>query len=361
MPGRDVKRILLVQEAWPPALQGIYLCLRSGTTPQLPLFSVGDHPPITFVSTRNRNSQAFTPVSLSLNLAVLSLASHRRRHYIARGHGATMGSRTSTDEGLKFLQQVFGMQMLHLGLFTDETPRDLDGVARAQYEYTRTLIGLIPKGVKTVLDVGCGTGETSKMLIEAGFSPEGLSPDPFHGEKFRETVGPDHAFHLSRFEDLRPGKTYDCLLFSESPQYIDKDAFFPKSLELGGPGSCIVLADFFQLDHDEYYTKAFVERDFRDRAERAGFRVAFHRDVTKEVLPNLDISTELLRYGQRIMRYGEDSFRRSSPVLWKLANVLFRGKIKRAHAYAYEDLPKRVDSARFEKKMRYAMYRLERP
>lgn len=272
-----------------------------------------------------------------------------------------MGKPASTDEGLKFVHQVFGMNMLHLGLFTDEMPRDLHGVEAAQHEYTRTLIDLIPDGVETILDVGCGTGDTSKKLLEAGFRPEGLSPDPFHGEKYRETIGPEGTFYLSGFEDVRPGKTYDCLLFSESPQYIDKDSFFPKCLELTRSGSCIVLADFFQKDHDEYYTKAFVERDFRERAERTGFEIAYHRDITREVLPNLDISMELLSYGQRIIHYGEDSFKRARPVLWRIVKMIYGRKLAWAHNYAYEDLPKRLDSARFERKMRYAMYRLERP
>ena len=271
-----------------------------------------------------------------------------------------MTKSAGVDEALKFMQQVFGMKMLHFGLFTGDIPRDLNGVNEAQYEYTRTLIGLIPEGVESVLDVGCGTGETSKMLIEAGFSPEGLSPDPFQRETFREKMGPGRRFHLSRFEDFRPGRTYDCLIFSESMPYIDNDRYFPKCLELTKPGSCIVLADFFRVEPDEYYSMCFFERDFRERAERAGFEVAHHRDITKEVLPTLDISFEMLEYGQRILGYCEDSLRRARPALWKIAKLVFGRKLRTVNSLVYEKLPVRLDSKRFERNMRYAMYRLER-
>ena len=91
-----------------------------------------------------------------------------------------MSRSAGIDEYLKFMQQVFGMRMLHLGLFTDDIPHDVDGVLQAQNVYTRALIALVPEGVKSVLDVGCGTGETSKMIGVAGYEPEGLSPDPYH-------------------------------------------------------------------------------------------------------------------------------------------------------------------------------------
>ena len=98
------------------------------------------------------------------------------------------------DSGLKFMHQAFGMRSLHFGLFAEDMPHTLDGLKEAQENYTRTLVDLVPKKAKTVLDVGCGVGGTSKALKEKGFDVEGLSPDPYHEEQFPVTCGPD-IFH----------------------------------------------------------------------------------------------------------------------------------------------------------------------
>lgn len=264
------------------------------------------------------------------------------------------------DLGLKLLQNAFGLKALHFGLFTEEMPRTPDGVHLAQEEYTRTLCGLVPEGVKSVLDVGSGLGGTSKRLAEAGLSVEGLSPDPYHGEQFRITCGPEVPFNLTGFEDFNPGKTYDCLLFGESPQYIDKDAFFPKCLELTEPGGHIVLAELFQTGEGGVYDKCFFEDDFVARAERAGFRVAHRRDITEEVLPTLEVGRLFLKYGRRLFAFGTDSVRRRRPFLWWLLRIPWGRKIDHVGRLLEEKLPLWLDADRFRATTRYVMYRLSR-
>jgi len=269
--------------------------------------------------------------------------------------------RDEHDVGLKFLQQAFGLSSLHFGLFTEDQPYNLENLRKAQVNYTSTLVSLVPDGVKTVLDVGSGLGDISKVLIDRGYKVEGLSPDAYHGEKYLESCGKDAVFHLSKFEDFRTDTRYDCLLFGESPQYIDKDAYFPKCLELTNPGSCIVLADFFQKHPGDVYPKCFVESDFVARAEKAGFRVDYHRDITKEVLPNLEVARLFLAYGQKLFAFITDTLKRRKRFLWFLANLFYGRRIRRVHQILHENSPKWLDSARFEENMRYAMYRLVRP
>jgi MPBQ/MSBQ methyltransferase len=249
---------------------------------------------------------------------------------------------------------------LHFGLFTEGIPHTPDGVRLAQEEYTRTLVGLIPGGVKSVLDVGSGLGGTSKLLAERDFAVEGLSPDVHHGEQFRQTCGPDVPFHLSRFEDFAPGRTFDCLLFSESPQYIDKDAFFPKCLELTRPGGHLVLAELFQLVEGGAYDKCFFEADFVARAERAGFRVVQHRDITENVLPNLEVGGLFLKYGCRLFDFVTDTMRRRRPLLWRLIRLPWGRKIDHVRELLNEKLPLWLDQERFRRTTRYAMYRMTR-
>ena len=264
------------------------------------------------------------------------------------------------DLGLKFLHQAFGLEALHFGLFEDGLSHDVAGVREAQKAYTRTLVGLVPEDARTVLDVGCGVGGTSRALLARGFAAEGLSPDPYHQESFAKTCGGAVPFHLTTFEGFTPGRTYDCLLFSESPQYIDKDRFFPKACELSSSGGSIVLADFFKREPNEFYPDSFWVDDFVRKAGASGWRVDYHRDITKEVLPSLEVSRTFMVYGQRLYSVVTDAARRKSPVLSKLASLFVGRKLRAVRRLLFENLPRRLDSDEFERTMRYAMYRLLR-
>ncbi len=264
------------------------------------------------------------------------------------------------DLGLKFLQQVFDLKALHFGLFTDSIPHTPDGVRKAQEEYTRELLGLIPDGVKSVLDVGSGMGGTSKAMAAAGLAVEGLSPDPFHGEQFALACGPGIPFHLSKFEDFVPSETYDCLLFSESPQYIDKDAFFPKCQELTGSGGDLVLAELFQVEAGGPYSDCFFEDDFVARAERAGFRVEQRRDITENVLPTLKVGGLFLKYGRKLFDFGTDTMKSRRPFLWWLVRLPFGRKIDHVRMLLNDRLPLWLDEDLFRKTTRYVMYHMTR-
>ena len=271
-----------------------------------------------------------------------------------------MAKSKGIDSGLMFLHQAFDLKSLHFGLFTDEYPRTPDGLHMAQANYTRTLADMVPADAKTVLDVGSGLGDTSKLLTERGYSVEGLSPDPYHKEQYAANCGPDAAFHLSKFEDLTPGKTYDCLVFGESPQYIDKDAFFPKSAELTQPGGHLVLAELFQAKPGGRYTTCFFEDDFVGRAERAGFRVEHRRDITEEVLPTLEVGAVFLKFGQKLFDHGRYLARRRSPFLAWLTRLFFGRKLENLRVMLHEKLPGWLDTEQFRETTSYVMYRLRR-
>ncbi|MBN1809287.1 MAG: hypothetical protein JW909_09495 [Planctomycetes bacterium] len=270
-----------------------------------------------------------------------------------------MAKRNEHDLGLKCLQQAFGLESLHFGLFTEDQPYTLEALKQAQMNYKEALTGMIPDGVKSVLDVGSGLGDTSKMLIEKGYDTEGLSPDKYHGEKFQE-INAGSVFHLARFEDLKTDKKYDCLLFGESPQYIEKEAFFPKCLEITEPGSCIVLAEFFQIQPGDSYPNCWIEEEFVKAAEASGYRTDYHRDITKQVLPNLEVALLFLSYGQKLFHFVKDSARRNKPFLWFLARLFYGRKLKKVDQVLNENAPKWLDPERFEKNMHYAMYRFIR-
>src|SRR5574341_1724133 len=57
------------------------------------------------------------------------------------------------------------MQDLHYGYWPDGLPVEPQNLARAQAHYTDFLMSHIPAGVTSVLDVGCGAGNTARKQI----------------------------------------------------------------------------------------------------------------------------------------------------------------------------------------------------
>jgi len=264
------------------------------------------------------------------------------------------------DTGLKFLHQVFELKSLHYGLFEPDTPRTIPGVRQAQANYRAALLALVPGEARTVLDVGAGLGDSTRELAASGRRAEGLSPDPYHHEQFTLNCDGAIPFHLSKFEDFSPGKTYDCLYFGESPQYIDKDRFFPKCVELTEPGSCLVVAELFQHREGGPYSTCFFEDDFVARAERAGFRVDHHRDITEEVIPTLEVGQIFLDFGRRIFDFATTTARARRPILTRIGRLFYGRRLARLREMVHEKAPAWLDTDRFRETTRYAMYRFVR-
>ncbi|MDP6433472.1 MAG: hypothetical protein QGI15_04035, partial [Candidatus Scalindua sp.] len=59
---------------------------------------------------------------------------------------------------------------LHYGYWTGDMEVDVANLHLAQDEYAKFVISHIPDGVKTILDVGCGTGQIAKELLDMGVS-----------------------------------------------------------------------------------------------------------------------------------------------------------------------------------------------
>jgi len=70
------------------------------------------------------------------------------------------------DMGIIFLRFFFDSEHLHYGLWPEDLPVTARNLAQAQQNYEDHIVSHIPPGVRTILDVGCGTG-----LLCTGCSP----------------------------------------------------------------------------------------------------------------------------------------------------------------------------------------------
>ncbi len=248
----------------------------------------------------------------------------KRRRWLPRRKPKAVKVSTS----LRLMREVLELEHLHFGLWEGE-PVNLEGLKRAQERYADVLCSWVPDGVHSILDVGCGTGGTALKLRERGYEVEGLAPDPYLGEVFTERTG--LPFHLARFQDFRPDRTYDLVLMSESAQYIWLDYVFP-SARLVAPRGYLLLADYFVVEDDgsPAARSGHPLGLFLERAASYGFDLLRRQDITEQVAPTLQLAAGWHdRYGVRILEVLADSARERHPRLFRLARWLLGDRLRR--------------------------------
>lgn len=201
--------------------------------------------------------------------------------------------RIKVSVALRLYSEVLGLDHLHYGLWDGE-PLTLEGMGSAQERYAERLASYIPDGVRTILDVGCGTGSFSAELKERGYRVEGLSPDPHQQELYAERVA--EPFHLTRFQDHELTKTYDLVMMSEVAQYIWLPKFFPAVKRTVRGGGHVLLADYFKIPVNGELPEGSGHplESFLEEADRHGLEVLEREDITEATVPTLDLARKLL-------------------------------------------------------------------
>ncbi len=196
--------------------------------------------------------------------------------------------RIKTSFALRFYHEVLGLEHLHYGLWDGES-LDREGLKKAQERYLDRLQSYIPDGVESLLDVGCGTGAFSRRLRAAGYEIEGLSPDPYQQGLYAERVGA--PFHLARFQDFEPQRTFDLVMMSEVAQYIWLPSFFP-AVRRACPDGYLLLADYFKIKVDgEIPAGSGHEIEaFLAAAAENGVTLLEEEDITAATAPTLALA-----------------------------------------------------------------------
>ena len=260
--------------------------------------------------------------------------------------------RVKVSTALRFYDEVLGLDHLHYGLWNGE-PINLEGLRVAQQRYEDRLLELIPDGVASVLDVGSGTGVTSARLRSAGYEVEGLSPDPHQESMFRERV-PGAPFHLGRFQEFVPSRSYDLVLMSESAQYVWIDDLFETVRRVVDDGYWL-LADYFVAPGAEAGRHRGHDLEaFRTKAAAMGYELEHDEDITERVLPTLELGRELLHaYVRPSLNLGRDVLSLRHPWLFRLGRALAARRIARE----VSRLEREVDPDEFAQSRRYVIQR----
>jgi SAM-dependent methyltransferase len=188
-------------------------------------------------------------------------------------------------------RHFMGMEDLHYGYWPDGLAVEIPNLARAQAEYTEFLIGHIPEGVRSILDVGCGAGNTARKLIERGYRVDCVSPNPFLTRVARQALDGRAAVFEGKFEDLAATQRYDLLLFSESFLFVKPERALPQAERLLNPGGYLLMTDIFKAPAEGkspigggHHLAAF-----RDLMAGSRFDLLRDVDMTARIAPTFDL------------------------------------------------------------------------
>ena len=285
------------------------------------------------------------------------LAAPQGRQLFRQATDSSSPRQVKTSVALQFLHRIVGLEYLNFGMWSAGDPLDLVSLRRAQERLVGRLFELLPPGVSSVLDVGCGTAVITERLAVLGYDVEGLSPDPYHGELFRARL-PDRRFHLGRFQEFEPDRRYDLLFLCESAQYLWLDALFDAIERSLTPGGHVLLCDYFVTcpGGGERSKSGHPLDEFLARAEASGLVLEIDEDVTESVLPMLRLAQAMLdRYGRGAVSLLREASTRRFPRLagagWRLARPL-TGRLDR--------LDRLIDPEHFARIKQYRVMRFRR-
>lgn len=224
------------------------------------------------------------------------------------------------------------MNHLHYGYWKDGLELDITNLHIAQDEYANLVVSYIPKSVKTILDVGCGTGQIDKLLLDKGYKVDCLSPSNYLNSQIRKLLGDKTNIYESTYEDLQTEKKYDMIQFCESFQYIDIEKALSNTQKLLNKDGYMLICDIFKKDVEGKSALSGGHRlsKFEDLMGKAPFKLIEKLDITEQTAPNMDLMNDVI---QNVIRPAIDAGVRLSesrqPTAVKVIKWLYRKKIEK--------------------------------
>lgn len=249
---------------------------------------------------------------------------------------------------------------MHYGYWQPDDEITMDNLKKAQAQYTTHLLKLIPRGVKNVLDVGCGVGDNALALAKKGYRVTGLTPSEYQYNMLKGIDNKNISFTLNKFEDFKTDNTFDCILMSESSHYFDMDIGLQKSRELLKEHGYLLVANIFRKMPTTVFSETHIVSEWLKCTEKHGFKVIKRNDITKNVSPTLVFAEKVCHeYLTPIEEIINIYFKKSSPLRAKIIEFLFARDVKRL--FSLKDyLFRRLNSDLFKKNVQYLIFLLQR-
>lgn len=257
--------------------------------------------------------------------------------------------------GLIFGRFFLDMQDLHYGYWPPQLPHVPQNLSVAQAAYTDLLMSHIPGDARSVLDVGCGAGNTARKLLERGYRVDGVSPNSFLTAVARQALGDRATIFETKFQELVTDRRYDVVLFSESLLFIPLAQALAKALQLLNQGGHILITDIFRVPAEGKSPIGGGHElpKFRETVSRYPLAQVEDVDMTAGIAPTFDlVNRATLDAIEPAYRLILDRVTLKYPFVMRLLRWWFRRKIER---YEQKHFSGRRDGANF---MKYKSYRL---
>jgi 2-polyprenyl-3-methyl-5-hydroxy-6-metoxy-1,4-benzoquinol methylase len=239
------------------------------------------------------------------------------------------------EAGLLLGSRLLGDGHLHYGYWDPSLEPCLENFPAAQQAFADHLFEQIPPDVRTILDVGCGTGLLAQWLLARGYQVDALTPSETLARlAARRMGGRGHLFQC-RFEELETARRYDLLLFCESFQYVPIESALTQATSLLRPQGYLLIADFFRTDvsgRGPVGGGHRLSRVYRKLAEHP-LRILRDEDITARTAPTVVLMGHLCRdyaipAGQALGAY----LRSRHPWISRIAMLLLGARLRKLRA-----------------------------
>ena len=265
------------------------------------------------------------------------------------------------DLELFFCTEILKLTSLHYGYWEEReklkeegAKLTLDCLRNAQQKYTDILIEAIPNNVKSILDVGCGIGDVSRVLSKLEYDVTAISPDSNHAKYFENHLS-KLTFLQTKFEDLKIDRKFGLILMSESQNYFPTEIGFRQCTTLLLPKGYLLVSGMFRKDSGSEFTELpNTIEDYAKTAEKHNLLLIENVDITQNILPTIDFIYESMeRYVEPSVTMLNQFISSIAPVKSWFIKVFFRKQInKTLQIYSY--YRRRTDPLFFEKNIVYA-------
>ncbi len=267
--------------------------------------------------------------------------------------------RAAKDLELMLYSKILKNDMLHLGYFKDTNiaPENISiaQVEEAQMEYGRQLINQIKEKKLPVLDVGCGMGGLSKILLDNKIPVEALTPD-INQKNHIEQKYPELTCHHTKFEKFETDKQFGTVINSESLQYIKLEKAFDKAGRMMSANGRWIISDYFRLKRNTINKSGHMMPDFHEYIKEHGWKIIFEQVITANILPTLRfIYMYIERFLNPLALFASEKLKHKLPGLYYLTNDV------REHVYKKIDKETAaIDPSMFADEKKYMLYVLQK-
>ena len=198
--------------------------------------------------------------------------------------------------GLVLSRFFFNTEHLHFGFWPDDLSVNIDNLRKAQDLHSNQILSSIPGHVKTILDVGSGSGGLAEKLVGSGYKVECVSPSDYLSDAIEEKLKSSVVVHRSTFEKFESQKKYDLVLFSESFQYVNINKTLNKLPGIIKDKGHLLICDFFRQPGTG--TKPLGGghdwQVFQNNLGDHDFTIVDDVDITKETARTYDLINQIL-------------------------------------------------------------------